>query len=151
LLAINIARALLLNDRAQTDLRCAVANFSAQDGVLNLSQFVLDTDVVQVSGEGNVNLKDEQIHLKLTGHPKNPRLVRVRAPITIGGTLSHPEIGVQAGDVIAQGGLAAGLAWLLSPLAAVLPFVDPGLGKDSDCGASLQQAQLQVPASRVTR
>jgi hypothetical protein len=58
---------------------------------------------------------------------------------------------VQAGDVIAQGGFAAGLPWLLSPLAAVLPFVDPGLGKDADCAASLQQAQLQVPASRVTR
>ena len=151
LLGINIARALLLNDRAQTDIRCAVANFSAQDGVLNLSQFVFDTEVVQVSGEGNVNLKDEQIHLKLTGHPKRPRLVRVRAPITIGGTLSHPELGVQAGDVIAQGGLAVGLAWLLSPLASVLPFVDPGLRQDADCGALLQQAQLQLPASRVTR
>ncbi len=151
LLGINIARALLLNDRAETDIRCAVADFSAQDGLLNLRQFVFDTEVVQVGGEGNVNLKDEQVHLTLTGHPKKPRLVRLRAPITIGGSLSRPQIGVQAGNIVAQGGLAAGLAWLLSPLASVLPFVDPGLGKDADCGALMQQAQLQAPASRVTR
>ena len=44
---------------------------------------------------------------------------------------------------IVQGGLAAGVALVLSPLAAILPFVDPGLGKDADCGALLAQAKAQ--------
>jgi hypothetical protein len=36
LLGINIARALLMDNRQQTDVRCAVAEFSARDGVLTL-------------------------------------------------------------------------------------------------------------------
>jgi hypothetical protein len=50
---------------------------------------------------------------------------------------------VEAGPAIAQGGLAVGLATVLSPLVAILPFVDPGLGKDANCGALLAQAQSQ--------
>src|SRR5262249_12794207 len=123
LLGINGARAILLDNRTQTELRCAVAGFEAKDGVMTLNQFVFDTDVVQVSGEGTLNLRDERVDLKLTGHPKKPRLVRVRAPITVTGTLGHPDMGVKAGAVVAQGGLAAGLAWLLSAVAGIPPVV----------------------------
>jgi len=144
LLGINVASALgllLTNDKSQTDVRCAVANFSAKNGTMWLDQFVFDTDVVTASGEGTVDFKNERVDLAITGHPKKPQLVRVRAPITITGPLMRPVIGVQAGSAIVQGGLAAGLAAVLSPLAAILPFVDPGLGKDADCGALLAQAK----------
>jgi AsmA family protein len=144
LLGINVASALgllLTNDKSQTDVRCAVANFSAKNGTMRLDQFVFDTDVVTASGEGTVDFKNERVDLAITGHPKKPQLVRVRAPITITGPLMRPVIGVQAGSAIVQGGLAAGLAAVLSPLAAILPFVDPGLGKDADCGALLAQAK----------
>jgi len=41
----------------------------------------------------------------------------------------------------------AGLAALLSPLAAVLPFVDAGLAEDADCGALLAQGKAaKLPA-----
>lgn len=152
LMGINIARALLLNDRAQTDMRCAIAEFEARDGILNLNQFVFDTEVVQVSGEGSVNMKSETLNLRLTGHPKEFRLVRVRAPITIGGPISQPVVGIDAGNAIAQGGVAAGLAALLSPFAALLPFVDPGLAEDANCAALLSQGQTPVAdASRPRR
>ena len=151
LMGINIARALLLNDRAQTNMRCGVAEFSAKDGILNLNQFVFDTEVVQVSGEGSVNMKTETLNLRLTGHPKEFRLVRVRAPITIGGPISRPVVGIEAGNAIAQGGVAAGLAALLSPFAALLPFVDPGLADDANCAALLSQAQTPVAVASRTR
>jgi uncharacterized protein involved in outer membrane biogenesis len=154
LLGINVASALglfLSNDQSQTDVRCAVAQFTVKDGVMRLDQLVFDTGVVMATGEGVVNLKDERVDLNISGHPKQPRLVRVRAPITIGGTLSHPAVGVKAGSAVAQGGLAAGLALILSPLAAILPFVDPGLAKDADCGTLLAQAQSQGAPATVTR
>ena len=146
LLGINVASALgllLTNDKSQTDVRCAVANFSAKNGTMQLNQLVFDTDVVTTSGEGTVDLKNERVDLAITGHPKKPQLVRLRAPITITGPLAKPAIGVQAGSAIVQGGLAAGLAAVLSPLAAILPFIDPGLGKDADCGSLLAQAKAQ--------
>ena len=146
LLGINVASALglmLTKDQSQTDVHCAVADFSTKNGVMALRQFVFDTPVVMATGEGTVDLKNEQIDLAITGHPKKPQLIRLRAPITIKGPLDHPSIGVDARSAIVQGGLAAGVALVLSPLAAILPFVDPGLGKDADCGALLAQAKAQ--------
>jgi AsmA family protein len=152
LLGINIARALLLNGRDQTDLRCAVAEFSAKDGILNLNQFEFDTEVVRVSAEGRINLKTETLDLRLTGHPKAFRLVRVRGPITIGGPISKPTVGLDAGGAIAQGGLAAGLGALISPLAAILPFIDAGLAKDANCAGVLNRTRTPVAdASRRPR
>ena len=143
-LGINVASALgllLTNDQSRVDVRCAVAGFSAKNGIMTLNQFAFDTPVVLATGEGTVDLKNERLDLALTGHPKKPQLIRVRAPITIRGPLNHPAVGVDAGTVIAQGGLSVGLAVVLSPLAAILPFVDPGLGKDADCSALLAQAR----------
>src|SRR4029077_16750037 len=96
-------------------------------GVMALRQFVFDTPVVMATGEGNVDLKNEQIDLAVTGHPKRPQLVRVRPPITIKGPLDHPGIGVDARSAIVQGGIAAGVAVVLSPLGGVLTLVYPGL------------------------
>jgi uncharacterized protein involved in outer membrane biogenesis len=144
LLGINVASALgllLTNDQSEVDVRCAVAGFSAKQGIMKLEQFAFDTPVVLATGEGTVDLRNERIDLAITGHPKKPQLIRVRAPITVRGPLDHPSIGVDAGNAIVQGGLAAGLAVVLSPLAAILPFVDPGLGKDADCGMLLAQAR----------
>jgi hypothetical protein len=47
---------------------------------------------------------------------------------------------------VAQGGLAAVLGALINPLAALLPFVDPGLAEDADCGALIAQAGRQGAA-----
>jgi hypothetical protein len=146
LLGINVASALgllLTNDQSKIDVHCAVAGFTAKNGVMTLNQFAFDTPVVLASGEGTVDLRTERLNLAITGHPKKPQLVRVRAPITVNGTLSQPAIGVDAGSAIAQGGIAVGLAAVLSPLAAILPFVDPGLAKDADCSALLAQARSQ--------
>ena len=149
LMGINIARALLLDNRKQTDLRCAVAEFTAKDGVLMLNQFVFDTDVVQVSGEGTINLKTETLDLRLSGHPKEFRLLRIRGPITISGPINRPVAGLDAKAALAQGGLAAGIGALLSPFAALLPFVDPGLADDANCAGLLNQ--VRVPVASASR
>ena len=144
LLGVNVASALgllLTNDKSEVDVRCAVAGFSAKNGIMTLNQFAFDTPVVLASGEGTIDLRREIMDLAITGHPKKPQLVRVRAPITVKGALDHPAVGVDAASAIAQGGLAVGLAVVLSPLAAILPFVDPGLSKDADCGALLAEAR----------
>jgi hypothetical protein len=132
---------LLTDDKSEVDVHCAVAGFSAKNGIMTLNQFAFDTPVVLASGEGTIDLKNERLDLAITGHPKKPQLVRLRAPITVRGPLDHPAVGVDASSAIAQGGLALGLAVVLSPLAAILPFVDPGLSTDADCGALLAQAR----------
>lgn len=144
LLGIDLDRALLLSgDESQTNVRCAIADFSAKGGTLSARHIVFDTDAVNVNGSGIINMGDESLNMTVQGEPKSIRLVRLRAPITVTGSLAKPSVGIKAGGVIAQAGAAVGLSVLLTPLAAILPFVDPGLAKDADCGALLADAKTK--------
>ena len=151
---IDVFTALSLNlsgDTSNTRLRCAVASFGAKNGILTSQQFIIDTDPVRIEGAGTINLRDETMDLRIQGKPKDFQLVRLRAPITLKGSLGNPVLGVDAGKAIAQGGLAAALAFL-SPLASVLAFIDPGLAKDVNCGPLLAGAKARgnpVKASQV--
>lgn len=127
-------------DSSNANLRCAVASFDAKNGVLASRGFVIDTDPVRIDAGGHINLADETLSLQLQGKPKKFQVVRLRAPITVTGAWAHPAIGIKATEAIAQGGMAAALGFL-SPLAAILPFLDPGLAKDANCGPLLAQAK----------
>ncbi len=131
---------LLTNDKSDTGLRCAVARFDARDGVMTARQFTIDTDPVLINGSGTINLRDESLNLAITGKPKEFRIGRLRAPISIGGSLGSPSVGVKAGPALAQGGIAAALG-VLNPFAALLAFVDPGLAKDANCVALSENAR----------
>ena len=98
---------------------------------------------MSVAGEGTINLGDETFALRFKGDPKKFRLVRAAAPITVTGGLRSPKFGIDAGAAVAQLGIGAALAGLLTPLAAVLPFVDAGLEKDANCVGLIQQAQVR--------
>jgi hypothetical protein len=141
LLGIDIDRAFLFSGDKDTGVRCALADFQVKDGVMHARDVVFDTDVVKATGTGTVNLKDETLNMQLNGAPKKLTLIRLRAPITITGPIRSPSIGIKAGSAIAQGGVAVALGALLSPVAAILPFIDPGLAKNADCGAADATAQ----------
>ncbi|MFX8995787.1 hypothetical protein ABTN26_18825, partial [Acinetobacter baumannii] len=80
-----------------------------------------------------MSLAEETFDLTFKGDTKKARLLHVFLPITVHGHWRSPQLGVQPGPAIVQGGVAAALAGLLGPLGAILPFVDPGLGKSADC------------------
>jgi AsmA family protein len=68
----------------------------------------------------------------------------LRSPITLHGTLLHPAVGVKAGNLLAQAGVAAALGTLLTPFAAAIAFIDPGLAKNKDCAAVIAEAQADA-------
>jgi uncharacterized protein involved in outer membrane biogenesis len=125
----------------QTAVRCAVASFLAQDGTLAAQSLVVDTDSVLITGRGDIHLDSEAIDLELRGRPKGLRLFHLRSPLLVRGTLSHPTAGIEARDTVVQAAAAVALGVVLTPLASVLAFVDPGLTKDADCGALLAEAK----------
>jgi AsmA family protein len=140
LTGINVARGLgllLSGDQRKVDIRCGVASFRIRNGVARAQNFVIDTENVLIRGGGGVNLRNETLDLRLEGEAKEPRLLSVAAPVTVQGRLRAPQVGVDAEDALGQGGLAALLASVAAPLAAVLPFVDPGLAEDANCAALL--------------
>lgn len=143
LLGVNVTRGLgllLTKSPRTTEIRCAVADFRAQRGVLNAQSIVMDTGVVLTQGSGSVSLRDETLDLTLKGAPKEPRLVRLVAPIRVRGRLAQPELGVDLDNAIGQGGVAAALGAVFAPLAAILPFVNPGLADDANCSALIAGA-----------
>lgn len=144
LLGINVGRGLgllLSGDRATTDIRCAVADFDVSGGTATARTFVIDTDVVLAKGTGTINLGTETMNLRIDGETKQPRLLRVWAPITVRGALVAPKLGVDGAAVAGQVGLAGVIAALVNPLTAILPFIDPGLAGDANCGALIAGAR----------
>ena len=145
LIGVDLTKGLgLLNAKKQTttEIRCGVADFKAKNGLLTANSIVLDTGPVLVTGSGIINLDSETLAFQVQGHPKEFRLVRLLLPITLEGPILHPKQGFKKGGVVAQGGIALALA-AVSPLAVILPFVDPGLAKDANCAALMAQGRAQ--------
>jgi uncharacterized protein involved in outer membrane biogenesis len=154
LTGINVASGLgllLTKNQQAADIRCGVAQFQSDQGTLVAKSIVFDTQNVLITGKGEIDLGSEQLDLDLSGQPKHFRLVRVRAPIAVRGTLLHPSIGVKPGNTIGQGAAAVTLGTLLTPVAAVLAFIDPGLGKDANCSALMNEAHQQGAPLKTAR
>lgn len=154
-LGINVTKALgllLAKDQQQTPINCAVAHFQAKDGVLTANQIVFDTGPVLGKGSGAIDLETERMTFRIEGAPKQPRLIRLMAPITLNGPIKKPKVGIEPGKAIAQGVVAAALATVATPLAVILPFIDPGLAKDAACGALIANAGKEgVPVKTARR
>ena len=142
-LGIDASKGLLLlltKNQSDTPIRCGVMDLRAQNGVLTADRIVLDTGVVLVNGSGDIDLRNETMNFTLNGKPKKFRLIRINAPITIKGGLTSPKIGVDVGKAAPQVVLGVAVGVLAAPVAAVIPFVAPGIAKNADCSGLLEQA-----------
>jgi len=122
-------------------IRCGIMQFHIVDGIGEAQSLVFDAKDVRITGSGQVRLGPEELALQVRGQPKKLRLGHVRAPIQIGGHLTDPKVGVNLFATAKQGAVAAAIAAVAAPAAAILAFVDPGLAKDEDCGALLGSAE----------
>jgi uncharacterized protein involved in outer membrane biogenesis len=149
LTGINVMKGLglLLSDKEKdTQIRCGIVDFQAQMGMLDSKSVFIDTTNVLITGRGRVDLRDERLDLSLQGDPKKLRILRLRSPITVHGTLLHPAVGVKIDKLLEQAGVAAALGTLLTPAAAALALIDPGLAKNKDCSAVMAEAQGDAAA-----
>ncbi|MFO1468648.1 MAG: AsmA family protein [Steroidobacteraceae bacterium] len=143
LTGIDVARGLgllITGNQQRAELRCAVVAFQAHQGQLQTRTMIMDTEPVLLTGHGGIDLAHERLDLWLEGQPKHLRLLRLRSPIRIGGTLAQPTVGIAADKTLLQAGAATALGTLLTPLAAALAFIDPGLAKDANCASLLATA-----------
>ena len=120
-------RMVLMKNKGETPVRCAVARFQAHQGTLTAQTLVIDTDPVLITGSGSIALDTETLDLQIEGHPKHVRLFRVLAPVAIQGTLRHPSVKVEKEGRKFQ-------------------LVAPGHGKDVDCTTLIAEAKTGAPS-----
>ncbi|MDD5580969.1 MAG: AsmA family protein [Methylobacter sp.] len=140
-LDIGQATPLLLGKDKSTDIRCAIGDFKVDNGLLNSDIFVFDTTDSNIEGTARINLKDETLNVKVEAHPKDFSIGSARTPITVTGRLKNPAIGLDPKELAARTAGAVVLGAFLTPLAAIIPFIELGLGEDSDCRELIQQAR----------
>lgn len=139
LLGLDVAEAAQLlgaRKRRQIGLRCAVADFAVKGGVARPETFVVDTTDTVVKVEGMVDFQQERLDLVTYPEPKDMSIFALRSPVQMQGAFKDPTVRPKAGPIVARGAAAAALA-VANPLLALLPFIETGPGKDSDCGALL--------------
>ena len=128
-------------------IHCNVADLSVSNGVVHPKVFVVSLDNATIWADGQISLKDEQLDVRAVSAPKDFSPFTVRTPIDVKGSLSKPKVSVEAKPIVARAG-AAVLLGLLNPLAAVIPFVDPGARgearkEDGQCAALLKRVGMK--------
>jgi AsmA family protein len=140
---IDIAEALSLYVTKDKNIaiRCLVGDFGLKDGVALANVFVFDTTDTIVTGDGKISFENETLHLVLYPKPKDMSILALRVPLTITGTFKHPKASPDKGALALKGGAALALGALVGPLAAILPLIETGPGKDSECARLIAQAK----------
>jgi AsmA protein len=126
-----VARVKLKGDEL-VPIRCAVADFTVKEGVMNTNAFVFDTSVVLIEGGGTINLKNEQMDLKLNPKPKDSSIASLNSPLYLRGTFSDPKPSPDVGKLAAKG-VGAVVMGVINPLLAVVPLFKEGKERDSNC------------------
>ncbi|MGO4467838.1 AsmA family protein [Pseudoduganella sp. RAF53_2] len=136
----NVVLAKLFGDKP-VHLNCLAGDFAVEKGVAQTRTLIMDTEDAVVHVNGNVNLASEDIDLTLKPDSKGLRIVSLRSPIYVKGTLKHPDVSIDKGVLAMRAGGAIALATLAAPVAALAPLISGGSEKDNNCAALLAEAK----------
>ncbi len=143
----NFVVALLGKDlKKPRDIRCGVAAFTVRDGVSTADPVLFDTGRAIYSMKGQFSFKDKSIDLALRGRSKEFSLFSGQSPIGVKGYFAAPGINPISKELLGRAGGSILLGVVATPIAAILPFVDLGTAKNSNC-AAVEQAET---AAQVT-
>lgn len=123
----------------QVRLNCLAGNFLVAKGQLRPREFVVDTDDAVLRISGTINLSDERLDLTLQPTAKGWRVLSLRAPLYVRGTLANPRVSVDRRVLALRAGGALALA-AVAPLAALLPLTHGGPDQPSPCASLLRAA-----------
>ena len=87
-----------IDKRQYTTFNCMVTRFDMRAGIADATAFALDTSMMSVVGEGNINLMNETLNLSLAPSTKggvagyNLKIGELTQPFKLGGTLAKPSL-----------------------------------------------------------
>ena len=123
----------------EVKVNCAAANVDLVNGVARPQLFAFDTENAVINVTGTASMASEQLDLTIDPESKGIRIITLRSPLYVRGTFKNPQAGVKAGPLIARGAVAAALATLVTPAAALLALISPSEGEANQCRNILAQ------------
>jgi AsmA family protein len=134
LAGLDIAEALrlLFGGDKPVKMRCAVADVSVKQGLIQARHVLLDTTDTNISVDGTMNLANEELDVTLHPLPKDYSPLTLRSPIHIRGTFKNPAIRPDK-QLAIRGGIAAILGAIAAPAVALVGLVESGPGDNADC------------------
>lgn len=139
----NILVTRLTGDKPEK-INCAAADLVAKDGTWRSRLFFVDAETMRIDVDGSIDLKDETLDLVMRPHSKGIRVLSLRSPLYLRGTLKHPDAGVEKGPLLLRGVGAAALGVLAAPAAALAALVAPSHEDENACTGVL--AGMRKPA-----
>ncbi|HET7796178.1 MAG TPA: AsmA family protein [Rhizobacter sp.] len=149
---LDVAQALgvLVKGDDALPVSCALADMQAQQGVLHPRALVVETRDSNLWADGSVSMKDEALDLRLVVAPKDFSPLTLRSPLRVKGSFHEPKISLEKKPLAARAGAAALLAFV-NPLAALIPFVDPGSGDHAEADECSQLLARARDAGRLQK
>jgi uncharacterized protein involved in outer membrane biogenesis len=141
----NIIITKLVGDKPEK-LNCAAADIVAKQGLWRPQIFVIDTETMTINVEGSIDLADETLDLTIHPHSKGVRILSLRSPLYLRGTLKHPDAGVEKGPLLARGVGAAVLGAVAAPVAALAALIAPSHDEDNACRGVIEA--MRKPAKK---
>jgi uncharacterized protein involved in outer membrane biogenesis len=141
----NIIITKLVGDEPEK-LNCAAADIVAKQGLWRPQIFVIDTEPMTINVDGSINLADETLDMTIHPHSKGVRVLSLRSPLYLRGTLKHPDAGVEKGPLLARGAGAAVLGVVAAPVAALAALVAPSHDEENACRGVIET--MRKPAKR---
>jgi uncharacterized protein involved in outer membrane biogenesis len=141
-----------------TPVNCLVNGFDIQNGLAVCKALVLDTPVMTVIGEGQVNLKEERLNLSIHPNPKGGlgagelgkisfSLGELTKSFKLGGTLAKPSLAVDTTQALITAGKAVGGIALFGPAGILGALASPTPGDPNPCLTAYEKAKGGKPRS----
>jgi uncharacterized protein involved in outer membrane biogenesis len=131
-------------------INCFVTDLPLHHGQMDAKAFLVDTSEGRITGKGGINFTDQDIDFSLTTRSKSFSIGSLPGPIDVTGPLGSPSIRPGT-EVVARAGAAVGLGILLTPLGALLPTIQFGVGDDNACTRALAEERQKLPSHATLR
>lgn len=135
------------DQKEYTQINCFVSLFDIEDGIAVTSALVMDTPSMVVTGNGEINLKTEEIDLSLDPTPKkgvagfSMSFAELAKPLKLGGTLAEPSLGVDPARATLALGKAVGGVVLFGPAGLLVALAGNSADDENPCLAAIEAAE----------
>ena len=125
-----------------TEIKCAVVQFDIESGAAHTQVLMFDTKRLTLSAKGDIDLRNETLHLDLAPRPRDQQLLKLATDVRLTGSLTAPKarphpIGIASTFV----------RFVLGPAELLMPFDLLGAERHHPCVNEVQTIGAPPTAS----